>query len=650
MNLKRWTAAAAAAALTGWAAPAASAETVFGVTDNNRLVTFDSQPQTLLSEREITGLNGANERIVAIDVRPATLQLYGFSSADRLYRISPVNGAATAVGSGVPGLDGNDVGIDFDPAADLLRVVTDAGETVRIDPSGGDVTTTGATDPAATIAGLAYTDNGPPSATYPSAPTTELFAIGTAEDALYRSDPKDDGIVLVKVGDLGVDAGGPVGFDVSTTSQNATGGPGNDTAYAVLRPGSDNIPRLYTVDLGSGAATEVGQLPGRNRVRDIAVAPDVPTFAMLVDGLLGQTLVTFRADRPGVVTTVGAISGLAPLGERLVGIDRRPSDGNLYGVSDDSRLYRIDPASGEATAVAAPFEPALEGGAFGTDFDPTGDRLRVVSDADQSLRIHPGNGTAQDLKPLNYVNSQSPPNPQVTAFGYARSRPFGLDSGTDRVVEEDPPGQGGLLQVGDLGIDIGSSNGYEIVRRFNHGFAAVVAGGRASLQAIIPRDTGGRPGEGLAVRIGFFPQSLAGDPVGLAVLNEASPIPEPEPTPTPTPTPPPGERVQPELAVKVKPGRDRRRPFRFTVKGRVKPPAGVDREDACQGRVRITAKRKAKRFARKFTRVGDTCRFRTKVKLKRAGRRGRARFAVRFAGNAALSPRTVARTVRYGPR
>jgi hypothetical protein len=46
--------------------------------------------------------------------------------------------------------------------------------------------------------------------------------------------------------------------------------------------------------------------------------------------------------------------GLRP-GEELVGIDFRPRDGRLYGVgSKDSGavLYRIDPETGVATAVA----------------------------------------------------------------------------------------------------------------------------------------------------------------------------------------------------------------------------------------------------------------------------------------------------------
>jgi uncharacterized protein DUF4394 len=643
MTGKRWVA-AAALALTGWAAPAASAETVFGVTDSNHLVTFDSQPTTLLSDRAITGLPGT-DRILAIDVRPATLQIYGISDADRLYRIDASTGAATAIGDPLT-LGGNQVGIDFNPIVDRIRVVTDSGQNLRVNPTDGSVITDSGLNGNPTIANVAYTNNGPASSTFPNAPTTQLFDIDTADDALKEQDPPNNGTLMPK-GPLGVDVGGPVGFDVSTTSEAGTGLPQTNTAYAVMRPVSDQLPRLYTINLATGAATEIGQLPAPG-VRDIAVAPPVPTFAVLVNNLLGQSLATVRADRPGTVTVVGSISGLS-LGERLVGIDRRPNGNGLYGVSDAERLYTIDPASGAATPVGnAAFTPALDGSSFGVDFDPAADTLRVVSDADQNLAIAPADGTATAGKPLSYVNQPSPPDPEITGFAYANSTALGIDSGIDSLAKEESAGT--MSVVGALGVDPAGANGYEVVQRFNHGFAVLDVGGTRSLYAINAVAPAGGAANGSATRIGTFNTPLGGAPLGLAVLNEASPIPPPEATPTPTPTPTatPGQRVKPGLTVTIKPKRDRAKPFKFKVKGRLALPDGVAKADGCKGRVRITAKRKTKRFARTFTPVGKACGFAKKVKLRKAGKRGKARFAVRFGGNRALTPRTVAKTVKYG--
>ena len=41
---------------------------------------------------------------------------------------------------------------------------------------------------------------------------------------------------------------------------------------------------------------------------------------------------------------------------------------------------------------APAFTPALSGTAFGFDFNPTVDRIRVVSDTGQNLRLNPDTG------------------------------------------------------------------------------------------------------------------------------------------------------------------------------------------------------------------------------------------------------------------
>ena len=67
--------------------------------------------------------------------------------------------------------------------------------------------------------------------------------------------------------------------------------------------------------------------------------------------------------------------------------------GSSTGLGSTSRLYTIDLTSGVATQVgASPFAAALSGTNFGFDFNPVVDRVRVVSDADQNLRLNPNNG------------------------------------------------------------------------------------------------------------------------------------------------------------------------------------------------------------------------------------------------------------------
>src|SRR5215208_6787413 len=120
----------------------------------------------------------------------------------------------------------------------------------------------------------------------------------------------------------------------------------------------------------------------------------------LLSTIVGLTednrLLRFDSDNPGQILATTAIRGLAA-GESVVGIDVRPSTGQLFGLGRSGRLYVIDANTGAATTRAvlhadpsdttAPFT-GLSGGDFGVDFNPAADRLRVVSNAEQNLRIN----------------------------------------------------------------------------------------------------------------------------------------------------------------------------------------------------------------------------------------------------------------------
>src|SRR5262245_11081444 len=71
-------------------------------------------------------------------------------------------------------------------------------------------------------------------------------------------------------------------------------------------------------------------------------------------------LVAFDTSTPGSALAPIAISGLQP-GETALGIDVRPATGQIYLLGSTSRVYVVNPASGHATAVGAPFTPALSG-------------------------------------------------------------------------------------------------------------------------------------------------------------------------------------------------------------------------------------------------------------------------------------------------
>ncbi len=98
-----------------------------------RLLSTDNY--SLGPDLAITGLQ-VGEKIEAIDTRPNTSILYGYSDQNRLYTLDTNTGVATQVGAQLA-LTGLVADIDFNPTVDRLRIVTNNGENVRVDPDTG---------------------------------------------------------------------------------------------------------------------------------------------------------------------------------------------------------------------------------------------------------------------------------------------------------------------------------------------------------------------------------------------------------------------------------------------------------------------------------------------------------------------------------
>jgi Domain of unknown function (DUF4394) len=188
--------------------------------------------------------------------------------------------------------------------------------------------------------------------------------------------------------------------------------------------------------------------------------------------LIGSTedgrLVLFRADHPEATRTV-APSGLSG---RLVGIDLRPADGRLYGLTTGNDLYQIDPATGAATLVSTltvPFDGDVRSGIA---FNPQADRLRLVSADGQNLRVNVVLGATAVDAPLTYAPSDrnAGKHPRIAGAGYTnavRDAPttklFEIDAEQDVLVLQDPPNDGVLTTVGPLDADFAPISGFTIV-------------------------------------------------------------------------------------------------------------------------------------------------------------------------------------------
>jgi hypothetical protein len=422
------------------------------LTDNNELLKLNaSNPSQTNKRTPITGL-ASNEKVLAIDFRPATGQLYGVSNQSRIYVIHSDSGTARAIGAAAftPALNGTIVGLDFNPTVDRIRLTTNTGQNLRLNPeTGGIASTDAALNPSTpSVSEVAYTNNSA------GVTTTTLYDIDVATDKLYVQNPPNNG-TLVEVGDLGVNAEGAAGFDITD----------NNLAYSILKVAGKT--RLYVVNLTTGRVLNVGNTEIGANIIGLAI-PTTPV-AYAVDG--GNNLLIFNPFNPQPI--VKTITGLLT-DETLLGLDMRPANGQLYALGSSSRLYTINASSGAATLVGTTaFTPALSGTSFGFDFNPTVDRIRIVSNTGQNLRAHPETGVIAAVD-----GAINPSGSTITAAAYTNNFAgattttlYVIDAQNQRLFIQNPPNNGTLVPVGSpFNTRFSGENGFDISSKSNRAF------------------------------------------------------------------------------------------------------------------------------------------------------------------------------------
>ena len=207
-------------------------------------------------------------------------------------------------------------------------------------------------------------------------------------------------------------------------------------------------------------------------------------------------LLSFRGNAPEAARS-RQITGL-PMGVGLKGIDFRPATGDLYGLGSDKVVYRVNPQTAIAVAEGPAFETAataLTGDRIGFDFNPTVDKIRVTSDADDNLRLDPDPGSL-----LMSDTKLTPAGVTVVGSAYTNSsfaafvmRPattslYAYDTGSasDRVWLQNPANAGTLMNPAPLKIDLGTHVGFDIAGSNNVGYVAGTPQGqsRARLYAV----------------------------------------------------------------------------------------------------------------------------------------------------------------------
>jgi hypothetical protein len=551
---------------------------------NNMLSAFPATfPAGFEPPVAVTGI-AAGEMLVSIDRRPQNGFLYGLgynptTYTVQLYSISATTSVATPIGTPgnfvasdgltpMPiGVDASTVfGMDFNPTVDRVRVVNSAGQNFRINPNNGalvdgDATVQGTqmdgaiNGPTVSLNETAYTNS------VQNATATTQYGIDATIDSLCIQNPPNAGTQTL-CQPLSVPVESVQGFDITPSVAVTTSAtPAIGAGMAVVRASGRTQDELVTINLATGTVTTQGPIMATGVIGIALQQPAAtPIVTLSADGTQLSRFLSSMTNAPVTVTISGVNAG-----ETLVGIDYRPQTGQLFsfGVnagSDNGTVYILDPQTGTATVVGTSASlvafvdaggamvdlPPVSAG-YGFDFNPTVDRIRVVTSTGLNFRLNPLNGMPVDG---NLNNTTTPPagvntdgliNGQMTtgltAAAYTNS--FGqpltggvttqyvIDSVSNTLFIQNPPNAGTLtvpqtIMVGSNTLDFSEVSGFDIPANVKvttsasvatgTGFAALTVGSTTRLYSIDLSN-------GRAISLGALPAGVSGLAVGQAVLR-----------------------------------------------------------------------------------------------------------------------------------
>jgi hypothetical protein len=269
--------------------------------NGDRLGRFELAAPGSVSYAPITGVT-AGERLVGIDMRPATGQLYALginAASDRgtLYVLEPQTGAnALATPVGMPSqigyvdaagqaIDLSDLpaGFDFNPTVDRIRFVDASGLNARINPLNGaavdgDVAVNGLNPDGSVqaelgtqLVGTAYTSS------FPNAPFTTQYTVDQGFGRLSIQNPPNNGVqsmqLPITLAGQPFEFAGETGFDipqgvVGSAANQAVVGEGYFTASD-----SEGTPTLFAIRLDDASVQSLGAIAdGGNGLTGLSIS------------------------------------------------------------------------------------------------------------------------------------------------------------------------------------------------------------------------------------------------------------------------------------------------------------------------------------------------------------------------------------------
>jgi len=461
---------------------------VYAVNEDGNLINFNIRtPEQLNNNIPLTGLD-PGETVLGIDFRPRNQQLYAVTSNGRVCHINTLTGLVSNIANAGPVFAPLGTGdIDFNPQVDRIRFVSTANQNIRLNPNDGSLTAVDGDlffDPGEPpgdpeVVACAYTNN------VFNAASTELFNFDHVRALFYLQNLPNTGRMSRQVAiPNGIQPSPLVGFDITD----------NNTGLATFAEPAGTFSGLFSVDIASKTVASLGIVGGGSRVVTLSAQPAFgPTVANFVGVDSNNNLVKFNSATPNVLDSSIAITGLVDAGEIVVGCDFRTANNNLVVVTraaaNEARLYTVNPDTGVASLVdtlrrasSLPDPALLPIDSFqGVDFNPTVDRLRIVSTTrdiedppvplKDNYRVNVANANAIEDGPLAYVAGDSNEGnvPFIGAAAYTNNfigasatQLFVIDHGNDQLVLQNPANNGSLNTVGPLNVDVNEHVNFDI--------------------------------------------------------------------------------------------------------------------------------------------------------------------------------------------
>lgn len=511
------------------------------LTDSNTLLSFASSNLEEVTSTTVTGIEGT---LIGIDVRPADGKLYGLTTANKLYTLDP-NGFSMGDFMGDFTLNHHEERLLLHDSLYINLHTTEFGGgelrgQIEVELENDIVAFGLPIDGAQEVGDMTPPDGAPAMGTfnviYDDA-TNTLRVTGSFMDLTGE---------LLPVGDVDAEGNpqsaihlhqGAVGENGPILRNLAVNDDGSFEGTFTLTDAEEALlldqalyVNIHTDEFGAGElrgqlAVEVENdvvvlgvpIEEAQEVGDMTppVGPAMGMFNVIYDNSTNRLLID------GEFTDI--TSPLLPVGA----VD---SEGNPQSAvhlhqgraGENGPIIRNLAAMDEvATLVSTLSEPFGGGVVSGFDFNPVPDRLRLVGDNDQNFRINVDTGEVIVDGDLAFVEGDANfgVNPNITASAYTNpfdgatsTQLFNIDTLLNTLVLQNPPNDGGLVTIGELGVNFGIVGGFDIVSSAegeNMGFAAA-----DGMLYSIELDTGA------ATNLGMIGDGSAMNLLGFAAVGE----------------------------------------------------------------------------------------------------------------------------------